>query len=68
MLLKFEDIKDKEVVIEQVKSTISTNDRQKANLRGLGLDGIRSKSILKCTAEVYGMIKKVSHLIKVELK
>lgn len=68
MLLKFEDIKDKEVVIEQVKSTISTNDRQKANLRGLGLDGIGSKSILKCTAEVYGMIKKVSHLIKVELK
>lgn len=68
MLLKFEDIKDKEVVIEQVKSTISTNDRQKANLRGLGLDGICSKSVLKCTAEVYGMIKKVSHLIKVELK
>ena len=68
MFLKFEDIKDKEVVIEQVKSAISTNDRQKANLRGLGLDGIGSKSTLKCTAEVYGMIKKVSHLIKVELK
>ena len=64
----FEDMKDKEVIVEQVRSAISTNDRQKANLKGLGLKGIGSKSILKCTADVYGMIKRVSHLIKVELK
>ena len=64
----FEDMKDKEVIVEQVRSAISTNDRQKANLRGLGLKGIGSKSVLKCTADDYGMIKRVSHLIKVELK
>lgn len=68
MLVKFEEVEGKEVVIEQVKSSISTNDKQKANLKGLGLSGIGTKSVLKCTADVYGMIKKVSHLIKVELK
>lgn len=68
MLFKFEEIKDKDVIVEQTKSSISTTKKQKANLVGLGLKGIGSKSVIKCTADIYGMLLIVSHLIKVELK
>ena len=68
MLPKFEELENKEIVVKLIKSLISTNDRQKANVKGLGLKGIGSESTLKCTRDIYGMLVKVSHLISVELK
>jgi len=58
---------NKEVTLQQVKSGLKLNQKQKGNLVGLGLRGVGSSSKLKCTECVIGMIKKVNHLIKISL-
>lgn len=68
MLLKFEELENKNIVVEQIGSAIATTKRQKDTLKGLGLSGIGSKSDLKCTKSIYGMLVKVSHLVKVNVK
>ena len=68
MLNKFEELENKTIVVEQVKSSINATEKQKANLAGLGLRKIGSTSELKCTADIYGMLTKVSHLITVNVK
>ncbi|MDX2471557.1 MAG: 50S ribosomal protein L30 [SAR324 cluster bacterium] len=55
----------KEVTVTLVKSTIGSNDKQKANVKGLGLKKIGQTKTLVDTPEVRGMINKVSHLVKV---
>ena len=58
---------DKTIVVTQIKSGLKLNARQKGNIIGLGLRGIGSQSNLKATKDVLGMIKKINHVIKVEL-
>lgn len=40
--------------------------RQKGTLRALGLTRISKSTELEATPQILGMVKKVSHLIKVE--
>ncbi|MFT6106217.1 MAG: large subunit ribosomal protein L30 [Rickettsiales bacterium] len=63
--MSFDKILNKKVTLTQVKSYNKLVKRQKATLLGLGLRGIRTTSELMASRDVIGMIKKVSHLIKV---
>lgn len=54
-----------EVTVTLKKSTIGSTDKQKANVKGLGLSKIGQEKTLVDTPEVRGMINKVSHLVKV---
>ncbi len=63
--MKLENFLNKKVTITQIKSGLKFNDRQKGSLIGLGLRGIGSSSELTVTQAVLGMIKKVSHVIKI---
>jgi large subunit ribosomal protein L30 len=55
----------KTVRIQQVKSVIGYNERQRATVRGLGLRKIRQIVELEDTPAVRGMIDKVQHLVVV---
>ena len=68
MLPRFEEIENKEILVEQTGGEAGTTKRQKDTLKGLKLRGIGSKAEFKCTRDIYGMLVKVSHLIKVNLK
>jgi large subunit ribosomal protein L30 len=57
----------KTVKIQQVKSVVGYNQRQRATMTGLGLRKIRQIVELEDTPSVRGMINKVRHLI-VELE
>lgn len=55
------------IKVTLVRGLCRTTKRQKANLRGLGLSKkINNSSLLESSPCILGMIKKVSHLIKVE--
>lgn len=54
------------VRITQVKSTIDRPERQKLTIKALGL-GKLNRSVEKDNSDaIAGMIRKVSHLVKVE--
>jgi len=54
------------VRITQVKSTIDRPERQKLTIKALGL-GKMNRTVEKENSEaIAGMIRKVSHLVKVE--
>ena len=53
------------VRIQQVRSAIGFNRRQRATLRGLGLRRLHQVVELEDTPAVRGMIGKVSHLVVV---
>ncbi|MCE7061791.1 50S ribosomal protein L30 [Dyadobacter sp. CY343] len=54
------------VRITQVKSTIDRPERQKLTIKALGL-GKMNRSVEKENSDaIAGMIRKVSHLVKVE--
>jgi large subunit ribosomal protein L30 len=55
----------KTVKVQQVKSVIGYDRRQRATMRGLGLRKIRQVVELEDTPAVRGMIDKVSHLVAV---
>lgn len=55
----------KEVKIILKRSGIGRPKKQKAILRGIGLNRLNKMVTLKDTPEVRGMIRKVSHLIEV---
>lgn len=55
----------KTVKIQQVKSAIGFDRRQRATLRGLGLRKMQQISELEDTPAVRGMINKVRHLVVV---
>lgn len=55
----------KTVKIQQVKSAIGYNRKQRATLVGLGLRKIRQVQELEDTPAVRGMINKVRHLVVV---
>lgn len=52
--------------VTQIKSGIGRPETQKLTLRGLGLEKMHRSVILQDTNAVRGMIRKVSHLVRVE--
>lgn len=53
------------ITIKLKKSVISCTEKQKANVRGLGLRKTGSLKTLENTPAVRGMIKKVIHLLDI---
>ncbi len=58
---------DKKIKITQIRSRIGAKKNQIDCLIGLGLRKINSSSLLENTAEVRGMIRKVNHLVRIEV-
>lgn len=56
----------KKIKITQIKSGIDRSQRQKLTLQALGLNKIDASREVEATPQILGMVKKVSHLIKVE--
>ncbi len=56
----------KKVKITQVKSGIDRSERQKLTLQALGLNKLNATKEVEATPQVLGMIRKVTHLVKVE--
>jgi large subunit ribosomal protein L30 len=56
----------KRLKVTQIKSIIGRSEPQRATIRGLGLRKISQSRELEDTPEIRGMIRKVSHLVKVE--
>ncbi len=56
---------NKTIQVEQIKSVIGYNRRQRATVRGLGLRRIRHIVEVEDTPATRGMINKVSHLVRV---
>ena len=55
------------IKITQVKSGIDRSERQKLTLQALGLNRLNATKEVEATPQILGMVKKVSHLVKVEL-
>ncbi|AKJ31579.1 50S ribosomal protein L30 [Caldimonas brevitalea] len=55
----------KTLKVKLVRSPIGTRADHRATVRGLGLRGMNSESVLEDTPAVRGMINKVSYLVKV---
>jgi large subunit ribosomal protein L30 len=55
-----------ELKITLVKSLIGTKPKQRLNVKALGLGKLNSSVVQKDNAATRGMIRKVSHLVKVE--
>lgn len=68
MLMNFDRLNGKDIVVTQIKSEFGYAEDQQQTLRGLGLRGIGSSSELKCTKSIYGMLVKVKHLIDIKIK
>jgi large subunit ribosomal protein L30 len=49
-----------------IRSKIKSTEKQLATVRGLGLKKVNQSRVLQDTAEIRGMIDKVSHLVQVE--
>ena len=52
--------------VVQIRSAIGSKPKQRGTLRALGLGRIGKTNTLPDRAEIRGMIKAVSHLVKVE--
>jgi large subunit ribosomal protein L30 len=55
----------KTITVKLKKSIISSTEKQKACVRGLGLRKTGSSKTLENTSSVRGMIKKVIHLLEI---
>lgn len=56
----------KTITVKLTKSTIACTDKQKANVRGLGLRKIGQVRTLENTPAVRGMIKKIIHMLQIQ--
>jgi len=56
----------KTIRLRLTKSKISTTQRQRETIRGLGLRKIGDVRELEKTSAVLGMVKKVAHLVTIE--
>lgn len=54
------------VKITQIKSKIGSSERQRLNLKSLGLRRINHTVEHEATPQILGMIEKVKHLVRVE--
>ena len=52
--------------VTQVRSGIGRSNKQKLTLKGLGLTRMHRSVLLNDTPAIRGMIRKVSHLVRVE--
>ncbi len=52
--------------ITQIKSTIDREESQKRTVRALGFTKLNQIIEVEATPQINGMVKKVSHLLKVE--
>jgi large subunit ribosomal protein L30 len=56
----------KKLKITKVKSVIDRPERQKRTMEALGLRKVNASVELEATPQILGMVRKVTHLIKVE--
>lgn len=56
----------KKIKVTQVKSVIDRPERQKRTVEALGLKKMNASVEVEATPQILGMVRKVSHLIKVE--
>ncbi|MDZ4792897.1 MAG: 50S ribosomal protein L30 [Bacteroidota bacterium] len=56
----------KKLKITLVKSPIDRPERQKLTVQALGLNKTNSSKEVEATPQILGMIRKVTHLLKVE--
>ncbi len=56
----------KKIKITLVKSPIDRSERQKLTVQALGLNKTNSTKEVEATPQILGMIRKVTHLLKVE--
>ena len=56
----------KQVKVTLIRSPISTPEKHRACVRGLGLRRMHHSVVLKDTPEIRGMINKIFYLLKVE--
>lgn len=56
----------KKVKITLVNSPIDRSKRQKLTVQALGLGKMNTSKEVEATPQILGMIRKVSHLLKVE--
>ena len=56
----------KKIKVTQIKSVIDRSARQKRTMEALGLKKMNAAVEVEATPQILGMVKKVSHLIKVE--
>lgn len=56
------------IIITQVRSAINRTKRQKDTITALGLKKLNSPVEHEATPQILGMVRKVSHLVKVEEK
>ena len=54
------------IKITQIKSGIDRSERQKKTLVALGLRKLNASREVEATPQILGMVKKVSHLVKVD--
>jgi large subunit ribosomal protein L30 len=54
------------IKITLVKSPIDRPERQKLTLQALGLNKTNSSKEVEATPQILGMVRKVTHLIKVK--
>ncbi len=66
MSKKKTDTKIKQITVTQIGSPIGREDSQRRTLIGLGLNKIGRSRVLTETPDIMGMVRKVSHLLKVE--
>ncbi len=59
------DKKQKTITVEQIGSPIRRPKDQRATLIGLGLNKMHRRRTLPDTPQVRGMIRKVSHLVRI---
>lgn len=56
----------KKIKITLVNSPIDRSQRQKLTVQALGLNKLNSTKEVEATPQILGMVRKVSHLVKVE--
>jgi large subunit ribosomal protein L30 len=56
----------KKIKVTLVRSAIDRPERQKLTLKALGLNKLNSSKEVEATPQVLGMVRKVTHLVKVE--
>ncbi|WEK35380.1 MAG: 50S ribosomal protein L30 [Candidatus Pseudobacter hemicellulosilyticus] len=54
------------IKVTQIKSAIDRPERQKLTLKALGLHKLNVTKEVEATPQILGMIRKVTHLVKVE--
>jgi len=54
------------VIVTQVRSAINRPKRQKATIQALGIKKLHNPVEHEATPQIMGMIRNVSHLVKIE--